>query len=230
MVGPTIQNDIVEKIILFRIHKFVFTCDIVKMYRQINISPDDFRFQMFLWRINGKVRECALSTVTFGTASAPFTAIRTLFQLSEDMKNEYPVGASIIASKAYVDDIHYGDKSLIMVKDGVKQLVEILRSASFEVRKFASNSTEVLEDIPNDHLEMGDTHNFVGLKWDSKEDVLRLNSVYDSNKKGIYTKREILKNIARIFDPIGWFQPVVIRAKILMQDIWKKNLSWDMDL
>ena len=41
------------------------------------------------------------------------------------------------------------------------------------------------------------------------------------------TKRNILKCIAQIFDPIGFLQPVVIKLKILFQNICKEQLKWD---
>ena len=53
MVGPTIQKDIVEKILSFRLNEFVVTCDITKMYRQIRMHPDHYKYQRFVWRING---------------------------------------------------------------------------------------------------------------------------------------------------------------------------------
>ena len=35
---------------------------------------------------------------------------------------------------------------------------------------------------------------------------------------------------ARLFDPLGWFTPVVIRVKILLQSAWLKRLDWDAPL
>ncbi|XP_017479437.1 PREDICTED: uncharacterized protein LOC108368978, partial [Rhagoletis zephyria] len=36
--------------------------------------------------------------------------------------------------------------------------------------------------------------------------------------------------IARIFDPIGWIAPIVIKMKIFMQKLWLKGVSWDEEL
>lgn len=38
LVGPTIQDDLFTTVVRFRTHKFVFTADIAKMYRQIRIQ------------------------------------------------------------------------------------------------------------------------------------------------------------------------------------------------
>lgn len=36
----------------FRLHPYVLTADIEKMYRQVRVHPDDRRFQQILWRYN----------------------------------------------------------------------------------------------------------------------------------------------------------------------------------
>jgi hypothetical protein len=38
--GPKLQQDVVDVLLLFRLSRFAFTCDISKMYRQILISPE----------------------------------------------------------------------------------------------------------------------------------------------------------------------------------------------
>ena len=42
-----------------------------------------------------------------------------------------------------------------------------------------------------------------------------------------YTKRNFLKKIATLFDPIGFLAPFTIRAKMLLQDMWTAGLGWD---
>jgi hypothetical protein len=41
------------------------------------------------------------------------------------------------------------------------------------------------------------------------------------------TKRVVLSWISRIFDPLGWIGPIVVRAKIFLQDLWLSHTGWD---
>lgn len=42
-----------------------------------------------------------------------------------------------------------------------------------------------------------------------------------------FTKLVVIKTIGRIYDSLGLISPFAVRAKILLQDIWKKKFNWD---
>ena len=42
-----------------------------------------------------------------------------------------------------------------------------------------------------------------------------------------YTKQHFLKQIATLFDPIGFLAPFTTRAKMLLQQMWMAGLDWD---
>lgn len=46
----------------------------------------------------------------------------------------------------------------------------------------------------------------------------------------IFTKRNFLKKIATLFDPIGLLSPFTMRRKILLQDMWTADLDWDEEM
>ncbi|XP_028170934.1 uncharacterized protein LOC114360418 [Ostrinia furnacalis] len=107
MNGPVLQEDLRSIIMRWRMHKVCFVSDIEKMYRMILIQKEDADFQRVLWRqntsISDEVKHYRLLTVTFGTASAPYLAIKTLMQLSEDEGEDHPIAKRIIREDFYVD-------------------------------------------------------------------------------------------------------------------------------
>jgi len=41
------------------------------------------------------------------------------------------------------------------------------------------------------------------------------------------TRLSILSFIAKLYDPLGWAAPVVVSAKILLQELWLLKDDWD---
>ena len=52
----------------------------------------------------------------------------------------------------------------------------------------------------------------------------------EETKPNRLTKRIVLSQIAKLFDPLGLVSPVTIRAKMQLQDLWKLQLDWDESL
>ncbi|XP_055911761.1 uncharacterized protein LOC129945849 [Eupeodes corollae] len=118
MVGPTIQDDLFMILLRFRMHKYVLTADIVKMYRQILIHPSQRKYLYILWRESEEspIETYELNTVTYGTTSAPFMAIRCLKYLGDKYESQYKLGANVLRSDFYVDDMLTGSDDLNTLK------------------------------------------------------------------------------------------------------------------
>jgi hypothetical protein len=90
-----------------------FTADIAKMYRQVKIYEDDRKLQRILWRrfTEEPLRTYELSTVTYGTASAPYLATR-LQQLAEDESTDFSLALETLTNNFYVDDALCGANTI----------------------------------------------------------------------------------------------------------------------
>lgn len=110
--GPALQNDLPTIITRWRKHRIAFTADLEKMSRQILVSPEHQPYQCILWRNANKICVYALRTVTYGTTSAPYLAIRVLQQLASDEEENYPNACQVLTSDTYVDDVISGTDTL----------------------------------------------------------------------------------------------------------------------
>lgn len=74
--GQKLKADLWTVITRSRLKKIFFTTDIMKMFRQILIDPEDIVWQKILWRSSGsdKMQGYLLLTATCGTKCAPFLA------------------------------------------------------------------------------------------------------------------------------------------------------------
>lgn len=237
MIGPVIQNDLFSILSRFRIHKFALTADIASMYRQILVYPEDRNYQLILWREQptDDLKVFKLNTVTYGTASAPFLATRCLQQLAEDNYNKCSKAARIIESDFYMDDLLTGADTRDELFELRDQIDGILNSGQFSLRKWYSNDTEFLDQIPESEREKAlqfdgsDIVKPLGMIWQPSSDEFRFQHIDRSSDRRI-TKRSILSDTARLFDPLGLINPIVVRAKIFLQEIWLHKLDWDESL
>lgn len=234
MVGPTLQKDLFDLLIRFRTFKYVLSADITKMYRMIKVHKDDQDMQRILWRnsSNDVLEEYRLITVTYGTASAPYLAIKALRSLAEDESTNMPDVKQILLNDFYVDDLLTGGNSheeLLATRD---RLIAVLAKGGFKLNKWCSNYPSILQGLaPTGQLNTNKiiiNDNIIktlGVQWDARLDKLLYKVNIDKPKT--MTKRTILSQIAKLYDPLGLLGPVVLKAKVIMQSLWALKLSWD---
>ncbi|XP_015120456.1 uncharacterized protein LOC107043449 [Diachasma alloeum] len=233
MTGPTIQDDLFSLVLRFRFHKYVLTGDIEKMYRQFWVREEDRKYQQILWRDEtGEIATFQLNTVTFGLSAAPFLAIRSLQQLARDYEKQYPQAARILLRDMYVDDLLTGFNSLVEAQTVQRQIIECLKQGGLNIRLWAPNEKELLKHLPtesiNQKLFINDdkTLKTLGIFWNSETDTINFFHKISPEEKPV-TKREILSDIASIFDPLGLLGPVILTAKHVMQQLWAAGIDWD---
>ncbi|CAG9137751.1 unnamed protein product [Plutella xylostella] len=234
LTGPKLHRDIAEIITNFRLHEICFSADISKMYRCVQIAPEDRKYQHILWRESPDepVRLYELKTNTYGLRSAPYIAVRTLHQLAQDEESKYPNAARVLRQGFFVDDLLWSCSSFDEACALQDELMSLLKCGGFDLRKWASNCPELLTRM---QTELRSAINFeddtlssslkvLGLTWLPTSDTFSFNYNFTSDCS---TKRSVLKLLASIFDPIGFISPCTFLAKCIMQDLWKINLCWD---
>ena len=66
----------------------------------------------------------------------------------------------------------------------------------------------------------------LGISWHSTDDLFTVTASPISPDFQT-TKRNVLRKVARIFDPLGFLCPYVIVAKIILQELWMRGYDWD---
>ncbi|XP_058816344.1 uncharacterized protein LOC131679628 [Topomyia yanbarensis] len=239
-VGATLQSDIFSVLLRFRKHQVVFTADITKMYRQIRIAPEHACFQRIFWRSNSDdpLRVLELTTGTHGTAAAPYLATRCLMQLCDDEGSSFSIAARIIRLDSYVDDVISGADTVEKAIECQTEIQQLMERGGFPVHKWRSNAAEVLERIPEAdrehlvHLDniSTDVMKTLGLMLSPQEDEFVISVNRRERETSPPTKRSVLSEIGRIFDPLDFISPDIIIAKRIMQKLWKAGLPWDAPL
>ncbi|XP_036346425.1 uncharacterized protein LOC118755709 [Rhagoletis pomonella] len=238
MAGPTIQPKLFNILIRFRTFPIALTGDICKMYRCVRVTPPDSMLQCILWRESPQENFSIykLDTLTYGTKPASFLAIRAMHQLAADESSTYPIGAEIVRRDFYVYDLISGGDSMEEVLNIKLQTTSLLARGNFKLRKWCSNSRDILRDIPDVDKECflkfddgSDITKALGLVWDPVKDKL-LFSFVPQRELDKNSKRSALSTLARCYDPLGLMGPTLTKAKILLQRMWRDKLEWDESL
>jgi hypothetical protein len=229
--GQKLQSDVFDVLLWLRHHKCVFTTDISKMFRQIVVHPDDRPLQRIIWHNHqGQEQVFELTTVTYGTRSAPFLSGRVLQQLATDEGEKFPQAAELLKKGTYVDDIGGGADSLEELNAIAEELTAMCKTACLPLAKWKSNHPDFIMTSSEPSSEQ--SHSFedlttkiLGISWQCKPDTFTFKG--NLNTHNTCTKRAMLSEIAQLFDPLGLISPVVIQAKILMQQLWLEKVNWD---
>ena len=78
LVGPTLYPHLTDILIRFRAFPVAISGDVAKMYRAVELTPEDRDLHRFIWRPDqsSEPRDYCMKCVTFGVASSPFLAVQ----------------------------------------------------------------------------------------------------------------------------------------------------------
>ena len=112
------------------------------------------------------------------------------------------------------------------------QARSILSAAKFNFRVWASNSRQLVDTA---QMEVTTDKNklitVLGLHWNTSLDKLSLTlKRLNHPTSPLTTKREVLQDSFKLFDPLGILNPISVYAKLLMQRLWQQHVMWDEPL
>lgn len=149
-------------------------------------------------------------------------------------ETRFPIAANVIKNDTFVDDILTGAETEADALKCQKQLISLCAQGQFYLRKWASNSHRIIEAVPSSDCSMSTAVLFddeveaglkiLGMQWNPKQDHFSYKCHIPTLKA---TKRAILSDLARIFDPLGFLAPITFLAKHMIQLLWTSGINWD---
>ena len=235
--GPKLLQGLFNVLVRFRRNPVGIACDIKEMYLQIEVKEQDRSHFRLLWRDLDPNREpdvFEFNRIVFGKNSAPMESQFVAQENARRNQDRYPLAAETVLKSTYMDD---SIDSVEKDEGGVelyRQLKALWGAANMQARKWISNSPEVMEKIPAEErateivIDSGQDPimKTLGISWNSTKDEFTVTASPVS--PGFQTtKRNILRKIATIFDPLGFVCPYVVVVKILLQELWMRGYGWD---
>uniref|UniRef100_A0A914QM23 Integrase catalytic domain-containing protein n=1 Tax=Panagrolaimus davidi TaxID=227884 RepID=A0A914QM23_9BILA len=233
--GPSLIPEIPGLLLRIRLMEIFVSADVEKAFLQLGLHPDDRDFTRFFWIKDvdeflkhglkyDNIIELRFCTIFFGAKSSPFSlnaAIRKLLLQLEDVDF-----ATQLKKNTYVDNVFIGGSNSEEVIQKTETAVDLFKSIKMNLRDIMSHDTKV-----NDHFNVEPSLlSVLGLQWNPVTDTLTIKMPSKTLEKPVITKRDVLAEIGSKYDPLGMLTPVMVRLKLFMQELWKRNTGWDEKL
>jgi hypothetical protein len=236
--GPNFIADLVKVLLRFRKSPVAITFDISEMFLQVQLREEDQRYHRFVYHSSpdDPLITFQFTRHVFGNTGSPCVAMSVVRAKAAELSKELPLASRIVMENSIIDDTMTSvdtPKEALTLYEGVKK---IYHGCSMVPHKIASNSREVLDNIPNTEKAKGfHTEDFLtnvspstttlGMLWLSFSDVYTYRAMRVPDD--VCTMRQILKYTASLFDPLGLLAPYIIRARLIVQRCCKAKLTWD---
>ncbi|XP_058448925.1 uncharacterized protein LOC131428882 [Malaya genurostris] len=242
--GPDLLTPLPKVLSRFRQFPVAVSGDIREMFHQIKIRHPDSQSLRFLWRDSPSDNPTVyiMDVCTFGSTCSPTSAQHVKNTNAREYEKKFPRACEVILNSHYVDDLLESFRTVKEAIDVINDVKTVHSLGGFELRNFLSNKVEVLQGIgeisasaTKDLLleRESTTESVLGMRWIPSEDMFTYTFVPRSDLQSILadgyipTKREVLKVVMSLFDPLGLLAIFLVHGKVLIQDCWAAGLAWD---
>ncbi|XP_062713555.1 uncharacterized protein LOC134290427 [Aedes albopictus] len=240
--GPDQLSSLLSILIRFREFRVAVCGDIKEMFHQVQMRNEDQHCQRFLWQNNSETEPSTyvVQVMTFGACCSPSTAQHVKNSNAKRFEQDSPKAADAIIKGHYVDDMLVSTETEEEAVELAQEVKNIHMHGGFEMRNWISNSATVQATLNEDkaeekNLNIGEestTEKVLGMWWNTTSDrfTYKISSRFDEellSGKRRPTKREVLRTLMMVFDPLGFIAHLLMFLKVLLQEIWRTPVGWD---
>ncbi|XP_053392072.1 uncharacterized protein LOC128554787 [Mercenaria mercenaria] len=159
------------------------------------------------------------------SATTPIRIVATLHKHLDNNANSWV--SRLLKRNLYVDNILSSFQTEDEVLRYFRDTRDLMLQGGFNLRSWASDS-RCLQVAATEEgvLDSDKVTKLLGMLWTTDTDEIS-HPNRDIPITQNVTKRTILQFTSRVYDPLGLLIPVLIRAKILLEDLWKGKHTWD---
>ncbi|HWI50021.1 MAG TPA: A17 family peptidase, partial [Rummeliibacillus sp.] len=226
--GYDLMNSLLKLLLVFRTNRTVVISDVKQAFLMIRLKDEvDMNRFTFLWFNNGQLEAYRYLTLIFGFTSSPFI----LHYIMKYHASKYPHDrcTEILSSGFYVDNLIFTsmqeESEIVGIYHQCKKRME---EGGFILRSWNSNSDALRVKFKeeNSFVEHSSCcEKILGYSFNVVTDCMHINKV--EYLESISTKRQLLSEISKLFDPLNFALPILVRGKLLMRQVWQQKLAWD---
>ncbi|XP_062701742.1 uncharacterized protein LOC134285262 [Aedes albopictus] len=244
LTGPDLLEPLMHVLYRFRQNRFAICGDIREMFHQVAIRNEDQHSQRFFLSDEEGQPEpgtYVMQVMTFGASCSPTTAQFVKNTNAERFSKTHPAAVTAIVRCTYVDDMLTSTETEQEAIELAKSVWFVHKEGGFEIRNWMSNSPTVLAALHGDlnhekSLDLSSTlatEKVLGMWWCTQTDCFTYKINWSRLGEDLLTgeryptKREVLRTMMTIYDPLGLIAHYLMFLKVLLQDIWRTGITWD---
>ena len=225
--GSQLTPHILTTNLRLRLLEYLMSADVSKAYMRMVLRPGDRNYTCFFARKNWKDPDSPIviyrfKSVIFGASSSPFMLNCTVKDILEQNKFDKKL-------EVFVDNLFVMLESNSDILPAADQILNIFNAAAMPLHEFASNCPEA-NKVFKDKGIMTESKMLktLGLYWDYSNDNWYINEPEFQIED--ISKRSVLSDIARLYDPMGFLAPISVQGRLIVQDAFECDFSWDARL
>ena len=211
------------------------------MYNTTHLAIEEQHCHRFLWGdLDDPTPKTFLITrVNMGDKPAGAISTEALYGTADKFFSDHPAAATMLKRGTYVDDIMESVETKEEAEDLTGGAEKILSKGGFKIKFWTYSGDDAKDE--NGVLEV------LGIGWNPKEDQIvgQASLNFSPKKRGVYTlpdlkpdeipklipkkltRRMVLGQVMRVYDPLGIWAPFLLQGKILLRESWEVKLGWD---
>ena len=239
--GRNNMNKLVQILIRWMTHTFVYHTDIQKMYNTVKLREEDWCYQLYLWNntfdMSEEPRRKCIKTLIYGVKSSGNQSERALRETAKIFSLDYPRVSEVVHKDIYVDDCMSGESTWAKVLSTTDELKLVLSKGGFAFKGITFSRRDPPSDLSSDQASV----KVAGMKWFSKEDKISLDIKelnFARKHRGKkppgadqipveFTRRQCVGKVAEVFDLLGKVTPITCGFKLHLRTLVNRKLDWD---
>ncbi|XP_055538877.1 uncharacterized protein LOC129726192 isoform X1 [Wyeomyia smithii] len=239
MKGPDLLTALPIVLYRFRERPIAVSGDIAEMFLRVAMNERDQHCQRIIWcDEEGMPAEYVVTVMTFGAKCSPSCAQFIINENAARFAERLPKAVEVIKNGHYVDDmlvsVDTEEEAIKLAKD----IQYIHLQGGFTMRNWISNSTSVMQALgetgkAEKSLSINDEtvlEKVLGMWWDTRTDTFRFKLSTERNRNILSasknpTKRDVLRVLMSVYDPLGLIAHYMIYLKLLFQEIWRNFMG-----
>ncbi|UYV80830.1 hypothetical protein LAZ67_19001901 [Cordylochernes scorpioides] len=232
---PIVIEQIPAILLKFREKAIGVIADIRKAFLQIEVKEEDRDYLRFLWwKNNHQIQVFRHKRVVFGVTCSPYLLGAVILHHLKGISSEFGALHQKLIECLYIDNYVTSVDAEAELVNLVEKSTEIFAKAKMYLRMWQFGPIHRVKEVysrlpPSVDIVRSEEASVLGMKWNLLEGTLNVTPKFGVIINSL-SKRDLLSHTQQIFDPIGFLAPVLLPAKLFIQQAWTVKTDWDEPL